>query len=192
MREKWYVAAKKADFEGWARKFHISPVVARILRNRGITQEDQAERFLYGELRDCHSPWLLKDMDRAVELICAALQEGISIRVIGDYDVDGICSSYILTRALTLLGARADTAIPHRIHDGYGLNDNLIEQARRDGVGMVVTCDNGIAAASQIALAVSYGIKVIVTDHHEVPFETGPQGRRELLPPALAVVDPKQ
>ncbi len=192
MREKWYVAAKKADFEGWARKFHISPVVARILRNRGITQEDQAERFLYGELRDCHSPWLLKDMDRAVELICAALQEGISLRVIGDYDVDGICSSYILTRALVLLGARADTAIPHRIHDGYGLNDNLIEQARRDGVGMVVTCDNGIAAASQIALAVSYGIKVIVTDHHEVPFETGPQGRRELLPPALAVVDPKQ
>lgn len=192
MREKWYVAAKKADFEGWARKFHISPVVARVLRNRGITQEEQVGRFLYGELGDCHSPWLLKDMDRAVELICAALEEGISIRVIGDYDVDGICSSYILTRVLGLLGARVDTAIPHRIHDGYGLNDSLIEQAGRDGIGMVVTCDNGIAAASQIALAASYGIKVIVTDHHEVPFETGPEGRRELLPPALAVVDPKQ
>lgn len=195
--EKWYVAAKKADFEKWARQFHISPVLARILRNREMTEESQIQQFLYGTLEDCHSPWLLKDMDKAVELILQAVDEQTFIRVIGDYDVDGICSSYILTRGLQILGARADTAIPHRIHDGYGLNDHLIEEAKQDGVGMIVTCDNGIAAASQIALAQSLGIRVIVTDHHEVPFvrernADGEEVRKEILPLALAVVDPKR
>ena len=199
------MAAKKADFEAWAKRFGIDPVLARILRNRDLTTEEQVGRFLRGSLEDCYSPWLMKDMDKAVSLLMDAVKEGVFIRVIGDYDVDGICSSYILTKGLWLLGADADTAIPHRIHDGYGLNDNLIEEARRDGVGMIVTCDNGIAAADQIALANSYGIKVIVTDHHEVPFlmeeaEEGTAGtdggkgmvRREMLPPALAVIDPKQ
>lgn len=243
--EKWYVAAKKADFEAWARQFGISPVVARVLRNRDLTEEKEVGRFLHGTLADCHSPWLLKDMDRAVEEIRKAIEEGLYIRVIGDYDVDGICASYILTKGLQALGARVDTDIPHRIHDGYGLNDHLIEEARQAGVGMIVTCDNGIAAAPQIALANSYGMKVIVTDHHEVPFvmepaaermndsglsggedgmghatadkraeedvaadketEAGAENaalrgnigedtgiRRELLPPALAVIDPKQ
>lgn len=236
--EKWYVAAKKADFNAWAEEFHISPVVARVLRNRDLTEKDEVRRFLYGTLEDCYSPWLLKDMDRAVEHILAAIDEGIRIRVIGDYDVDGICASYILTKGLGILGAKVDTAIPHRIYDGYGLNDNLIEVARQDGIGMIVTCDNGIAAAPQIALANSYGIRVIVTDHHEVPFVMeemrgeeffsgkqegvgdagrrsgadsvsasdkaaegaarpvgageGASLRRELLPPALAVIDPKQ
>ena len=192
--EKWYVAAKKADFDAWARKFRISPVVARILRNRDLVSEEEVEKFLYGTLEDCYSPWLLRDMDRAMEGIQEAIEEGIRIRVIGDYDVDGICSSYILTKGLQILGAAVDTAIPHRIHDGYGLNDNLIEEARQDGIGMIVTCDNGIAAAPQIALANSYGIKVIVTDHHEVPFlmEEENSVRREQLPPALAVIDPKQ
>ena len=231
---KWYVTMKKADFDGWARKFNISPVVARILRNRDLTVEEEVGKFLRGTLEDCYSPWLLKDMDKAVEQILAAIESDIRIRVIGDYDVDGICASYILTKGLQILGAKADTAIPHRIHDGYGLNDHLIEMARQDGIGMIVTCDNGIAAAPQIALANSYGIKVIVTDHHEVPFvmaqtagiadgiSGGEQGntgsderrdgmsgdvaegaadgtdcdggscRRELLPPALAVIDPKQ
>ncbi len=188
--EKWYVAAKKADFSAWAERYHISPVTARILRNRGLTEGGEVERFLYGKLDACHSPWLLKDMDKAVEEICSAIGEGLSIRVIGDYDVDGICASYILTRTLQILGAKVDTAIPHRIHDGYGLNDNLIREAHRDGIGMIITCDNGIAAASQIELANSCGIRVIVTDHHEVPFVT--EGHRELLPPALAVVNPKQ
>ena len=232
--EKWYVTMKKADFDGWARKFNISPVVARILRNRDLTGEEEVGKFLRGTLEDCYSPWLLKDMDKAVEQILAAIESDIRIRVIGDYDVDGICASYILTKGLQILGAKADTAIPHRIHDGYGLNDHLIEMALQDGIGMIVTCDNGIAAAPQIALANSYGIKVIVTDHHEVPFvmaqtagiadgiSGGEQGntgsderrdgmsgdvaegaadgtdcdggscRRELLPPALAVIDPKQ
>ena len=190
------MAAKRADFNAWAAKFHISPVTARILRNRDVTDESEVQSFLYGTLADCHSPWLLKDMEKAVEEILTAIEAGMSVRVIGDYDVDGICSAYILTKTLQILGAKADTAIPHRIYDGYGLNDNLIEEARRDGIGMIVTCDNGIAAASQIAHANSYGIKVIVTDHHEVPFVMEQEGeklfRRELLPPALAVIDPKQ
>lgn len=190
--EKWYVAAKKADFEAWGRKFGISPVLARVLRNRDLTDEGQVQKFLHGTLEDCYSPWLLKDMDKAVTEILGAVSDGLSIRVIGDYDVDGICSSYILTKGLQLLGAKVDTAIPHRIHDGYGLNDNLIEEAARDGVGMIVTCDNGIAAAPQIELAGAHGIKVIVTDHHEVPFVVEKEVRREILPPALAVIDPKQ
>ena len=195
--EKWFVAAKRADFNKWAEEFGISPVLARILRNRELTEEAEIRKFLWGTLQDCYSPWLLKDMDKAVELILEAMAEGCHIRVIGDYDVDGICSSYILTKGLQLIGARADTAIPHRIHDGYGLNEHLIEEARADGVGMIVTCDNGIAAAPQIELADSYGIRVIVTDHHEVPFRLeknadGEEVRKELLPPALAVIDPKQ
>lgn len=190
--EKWFVAAKKADFDKWAKEFHISPVLARILRNRDLVTEEEVRSFLQGSLQDCHSPWLLKDMDKAVSLLKEAVEQKVYIRVIGDYDVDGICSSYILTKGLKILGARVDTAIPHRIHDGYGLNDNLIEEAGRDGVGMILTCDNGIAAAAQIALAEELGIRVIVTDHHEVPFLEEDGVKRELLPPALAVIDPKQ
>lgn len=189
--EKWYVAAKKADFDKWSKEFQISPVLARILRNRDLTEE-QVQKFLFGTLEDCYSPWLLKDMEKAVELIREAISEGLFIRVIGDYDVDGICSAYILTKGLQVLGARVDTAIPHRIHDGYGLNDHLIELAAEDGVGMIVTCDNGIAAAAQIELATSLGIRVVVTDHHEVPYAEENGVRKEILPPAFAVVDPKQ
>ncbi len=192
------VAAKKADFGKWAEEFGIDPVVARILRNRDLTDEEQVRRFLRGTLADCHSPWLLRDMDKAVEIVDNAIKQGQKIRVIGDYDVDGICSSYILTKGFAYLGADVDTAIPHRIHDGYGLNDHLIELAKEDGVKLIVTCDNGIAAAKQIELAVSLGIDVVVTDHHEVPYEvqedaeTGEPVRVEVLPPASAVVDPKQ
>lgn len=190
--EKWFVAAKKADFDKWAEEFHISPVLARILRNRDLEDVSQVRKFLYGTLEDCYSPWLLKDMDKAVNALIGAVDEQTSIRVIGDYDVDGICSSYILTKGLNCLGAKVDTAIPHRIHDGYGLNDSLIEEAKADDIGMIVTCDNGIAAAPQIALATELGIQVIVTDHHEVPYTEEEGIRREILPLALAVVDPKQ
>ncbi|MCM1568954.1 MAG: single-stranded-DNA-specific exonuclease RecJ [Roseburia sp.] len=190
--EKWFVAAKRADFHKWAEEFGISPILARIIRNRDITEEEQVRKFLNGTLADCYSPWLLYDMDRAVKLLLEAVDRGTFIRVIGDYDVDGICSSYILTRGLGLLGAKVDTAIPHRIHDGYGLNDHLIQEAYEEGVGMIVTCDNGIAAAPQIELAAKLGIQVIITDHHEVPFVMKDGERQELLPPALAVVNPKQ
>lgn len=190
--EKWFVAAKKADFDAWSKEFHISTVLARILRNRDLVEKAEIHKFLHGTLEDCYSPWLLKDMDKAVEHILKAIEKETTIRVIGDYDVDGICASFILTKGLQVLGAKADTAIPHRIHDGYGLNEALIEEAHEDGVGLIVTCDNGIAAAPQIDLANSLGMQVIVTDHHEVPFAVEEGVRREILPDALAVVDPKQ
>ena len=190
--EKWFVAAKKADFEAWSREFRISTVLARILRNRDLMQKEEIEKFLHGTLGDCYAPWLMKDMDKAVDYIMQAIDKGVKIRVIGDYDVDGICASFILTKGLQVLKAKADTAIPHRIHDGYGLNEALIEEAHEDGVGLIVTCDNGIAAASQIALANSLGMQVIVTDHHEVPFVVENGEKREVLPDALAVVNPKQ
>lgn len=190
--EKWMVAAKKADFNGWAEQFGISPVLARIIRNRDITEPEEVDRFLHGTLADCYSPWLLKGMEQAVTVIGEEMDRGTKIRVIGDYDVDGICSSYILTRALGEMGAVVDTAIPHRIKDGYGLNESLIEEANRDGVGLIVTCDNGIAAQPQIALAAELGMRVVVTDHHEVPFTEKEGQRFWQLPPAQAVVDPRQ
>ncbi len=195
--EKWFVTAKSGEFDKWAQEFQISPVLARILRNRELKEELTIRKFLFGTLEDCYSPWLLKDMDKAVEGIEGAIQKGLKIRVIGDYDVDGICAAHILTGGLKVLGARIDTMIPHRIHDGYGLNEHLIQEAVADEVGMIVTCDNGIAAAPQIQMAVDAGIQVVVTDHHEVPFEEKTDAgeaaqKQQILPPALAVVDPKR
>ena len=190
--EKWFVYAKKADFQAWAKELGVDPLIARLIRNRDITDLAEAKKFLFGRLEDCHSPWKLLDMDKAVAGVLAAIESGKRIRVIGDYDVDGICSSYILTKGFSLLGAEVSTAIPHRIHDGYGLNEHLIREAAEDGIGLVVTCDNGISAAQQIGLAYELGMEVIVTDHHEVPFTLEGEERRELLPKALAVVDPKR
>lgn len=190
--EKWFVAAKRADFAAWGERFGIDPVVARIIRNRDITDPEGVERFLHGTLKDCYSPWRMAGMERAAALILEAIEQGTSLRVIGDYDVDGVCASYILLRGLEALGAKVDAAIPHRIKDGYGLSEDLIREAAGAGVGMVITCDNGIAAAEPIALAGSLGIRTVVTDHHEVPFVEEGGLRRQLLPPADAVVDPRQ
>lgn len=190
--EKWMVAAKKADFNAWSAQFGISPVLARIIRNRDITTSREVEKFLGGSLQDCYSPWLLKGMEQAVAVIGECIEQGVRIRVIGDYDVDGICSSYLLARALREMGGAVDTAIPHRIRDGYGLNDTLIREAHQEGIGLVVTCDNGIAAGPQIALAGELGMRVVVTDHHEVPYTEENGIRRQQLPPAEAVIDPKQ
>lgn len=189
---KWMVAAKKADFDKIAEKYHITPVLARIMRNRDVTGDEEIEKFLHGDLEDLHDPFLMKDMERAAEIIMAKIKEGKTIRIIGDYDVDGICSSYILFTGLRELGGRVDIVIPHRMKDGYGLNDHLIEEAARDGIDTILTCDNGIAAAPQIQLAKEKGMTVIITDHHEVPFEDGENGRKYLLPDGDAVVDPKQ
>ncbi len=189
---KWMVAAKKADFNGIAEKYGITPVLARIIRNRDITQDCDIRRFLEGNLADLHDPFLMKGMEQAVELLLSRIEAGLPVRVIGDYDVDGICSTYILVRGLRFLGARVDRVIPHRIRDGYGLNDTLIEEAGADGIDTIITCDNGIAAAPQIALGKELGMTIIVTDHHEVPFEGEGQERRYLLPPADVVIDPKQ
>lgn len=189
---KWMVSAKKADFEEIASEFHISPVTARILRNRDLTDFEEIDRFLNGTMNDLYDPFLMKGMQEACELLVDKMNRKLPVRIIGDYDVDGICSAYILLRGLKWLGADVSTVIPHRIRDGYGLNDHLIERAKEDGIDTIVTCDNGIAAAPQIELAREYGMSVVVTDHHEVPFEEIHTCRRELLPPADVVVDPKQ
>ena len=189
---KWMVAAKKADFDRISEKFHISPVLARIMRNRDVIGDEAIEKFLKGDKKDLHDPGLMKDMMLAADIVLGKIRLGKSIRIIGDYDVDGICAAYILLMGIRALGGKADTAIPHRIKDGYGLNENLIEAAAEDGIDTIITCDNGIAAAPQIALAKEKGMTVVVTDHHEVPFEEGEQGRIYLLPKADAVVDPRQ
>lgn len=190
--EKWVVAAKRADFNQWAKEFEISPILARILRNRDLEDEGEIRLFLNGSLKDCHAPSLMKDMTKAADLILEAIRKKEKIRVIGDYDVDGICSAYILTKGFRELGGCVDAAIPHRILDGYGLSEQLIMDAKNDGVDLVVTCDNGISASNQIRLAKELGIRVVVTDHHEVPFEEEDGMRIELLPKAEAVVDPKR
>ncbi len=189
---KWMVAAKKADFNAIAQKFHISPVLARILRNRDLVTEEEIDRFLNGTLADLHDPSLLKGMQEAGQCIFQKIGQRAKIRIIGDYDVDGVCSAYILLRGLRLLGADVDTVIPHRMKDGYGLNDHLIEQAKDDGIDTILTCDNGIAAADQIRLANTYGMTVIVTDHHEIPYEEQEGERVYRLPEAIAVIDPKR
>ncbi|MDE6201914.1 MAG: DHH family phosphoesterase, partial [Lachnospiraceae bacterium] len=189
---KWMVAAKKADFDRISEKYHISPVIARIIRNRDVVGDEAIERFLKGDLKDMYAPGLMKDMTLAADIILGKIRQGKSIRIIGDYDVDGICATYILLTGIRALGGKADTAIPHRMKDGYGLNESLIETAAEDGIDTIVTCDNGIAAAPQIKLAKAKGMTVVVTDHHEVPFEDREQGRVYLLPEADAVVDPKQ
>jgi len=190
--EKWMVAAKKADFARWSEKFQIDQVLARIIRNRDVETEEEVAKFLQGTMDDCYLPWLLQGMKQGVELLQREIVRGSNIRVIGDYDVDGVCSTYILTEGLRQLGAKVDTAIPHRMKDGYGLNDNLIHEAYEAGVQCIVTCDNGIAAAPQVALAKELGMKVVITDHHEVPFEECEGVKKEILPPADVIIDPKQ
>ncbi len=190
--EKWLVAAKKADFKKWSEEFRIDPVLARIIRNRDITEENEVQKFLYGTLADCHSPWLLHGMEQGITITQEKIQSGAYIRVIGDYDVDGICSSYILTSGLKALGAKVDTAIPHRMKDGYGLNEHLILEAHEAGVDCIITCDNGIAAKEQVAQANELGMCVIITDHHEVPFEEKEGKRQEIMPDADVIIDPKQ
>ena len=166
--EKWYMWAKRADFMEIGRKFGIDPVIARVIRNRGIVGEDAIRMFLYGDLSDLHDPFLFKDMDKAVKIIREKIREGAHIRIIGDYDIDGIMSSYILRRGLKELGGNADVKIPDRVTDGYGINEKLIREAKADGVDTIITCDNGISAGPQIALGKELGMTMIVTDHHEV------------------------
>ncbi len=186
------VAAKKADFERIAEKYHITPVLARLLRNRDLVSDEEIRKFLCGTMEDLHDPLLMKDMGKAAEILKQKIKEQKPIRIIGDYDVDGICSSYILLIGLRELGGNVDVVIPHRMKDGYGLNDRLIEDAFLDGIDTILTCDNGIAAADQIRMAKEKKMTVVVTDHHEIPFEEGAEERVYILPPADAVVDPKQ
>lgn len=190
MEEKWFLTTKKADFNGIGKRFGIDPVVARIIRNRDIVSEEDIRQFLEGDLSDIPDSKLFADMDKAIDVFQCHRDE--KIRIIGDYDIDGVCSTYILVRGLRELRCQVDAAIPHRIQDGYGLNDRLIDEAHDDGVSMIITCDNGISAKAQIAHAKKLGMTVIVTDHHEVPYEEKEGIKSQLLPPADAVVDPKR
>lgn len=190
--EKWVVMAKKADFQEIGREFGIDPVVARLIRNRDVEGRESIRSYLYGTLDELPSPWLLKDMKKAAEILSAKIDSGAKIRIIGDYDIDGVTATYILLTGLKRLGADVDTYIPDRIRDGYGLHSHLIEKAAADGVDTIVTCDNGIAASQEIAQAKKGGMTVIVTDHHEIPYQDTEQGRVWIIPQADAVINPKQ
>lgn len=159
---KWMVSAKKADFDGIAKRFGIDPVIARIIRNRDVVGDEMIEKFLHGTTADLYDPALLKDAGKAAAILREKTKEKKKIRVIGDYDIDGVCATYILTACLERCGAEVSAVIPHRILDGYGLNDRLIEEAGQEGVDTILTCDNGIAAISQIACAKALGMTVIV------------------------------
>ena len=186
------VAAKRADFKGIGERFGIDQVTARIIRNRDVIGEKAIEKYLHGSRKDFYSPWLLKDMEKAVAILQEKIENRNRIRIIGDYDIDGVMSTYILLESLRGLGCDVDMMIPNRITDGYGINEHLIEQAWQEGRDTIITCDNGIAAVTQIRKAKDLGMTVIVTDHHEVPFEDLEGGRKESLPPADAIVNPKQ
>ena len=188
--EKWFVAMKKADFNGIAEKYQISPIIARLMRNRDVIGDEAIDFYLNGTVEDLYDGLLMKDMDRAVDILKEKIEEGKKIRVIGDYDIDGVNATYVLQQGLAGLGADVDTDIPDRIKDGYGLNQMLIDRALEDDVDTIITCDNGIAAMSEIAYGKENGMTIVVTDHHEVPYLEENGEKKYLLPPADAVVDP--
>ena len=188
--ERWFITMKKADFNGIAEKYHISPIIARLIRNRDVIGDEEIDFYLNGTIADLYDGMLMKDMDRAVEILAEKIGEEKQIRIIGDYDIDGVNATYILQQGLSELGADIDTDIPDRIKDGYGLNIALIDRALDDGVDTIITCDNGIAAADEIAYGKENGLTIVVTDHHEVPYIEEEGEKNYILPPADAVVDP--
>ena len=190
--ERWYVMMKKADFSSIGAKYNISPVIARLIRNRDIIEDEEINLYLNGTIADLYDGMLMKDMDKAVEILSEKIREEKPVRVIGDYDIDGVNAAYILKEGLEGLGADVDTDIPDRIKDGYGLNKMLIDRALDDGIDTIITCDNGIAAAEEITYGRKNGLTVIVTDHHQVPFVEINKEREYLLPQADAVVDPRR
>ena len=189
---KWFMAAKKADFESISKQFQIDPVIARIIRNRNQITTEEIDFYLNATLEALHDPYKLKDMDKAIAVLKEKIAAGKKIRIIGDYDVDGICSTYILHKGLKTCGADVDEVIPHRMKDGYGINEALVEQALADNVDTILTCDNGIAAKAVLEEGKKKGLTCIVTDHHEVPYEDAEEGRHYIIPNVDAVVDPKQ
>lgn len=190
--EKWVVTAKKADFQKIGQTFGIDPVIARLIRNRDVEGMENIRSYLYGTLEELPSPWLLKDMKKAVEILKDKIDQKARIRIIGDYDIDGVTATYILLTGFRRLGARVDTYIPDRIKDGYGMHSQLIEKASEDGIDTIITCDNGIAASAEIQQAKEKSMTVIVTDHHEIPYRDTDKGREWIVPEADAVINPKQ
>lgn len=190
--EKWFVIQKGADFNKLAEQFHISPVTARIIRNRGVIGENAVDRYLNGGLQDLYNPHLLKDADLLTDILIRKIKEQKSIRIIGDYDIDGVMSTYILHQGIRRCGGRVDTRIPDRVKDGYGINDHLIGQAKEAQIDTIITCDNGIAAIDEIAHAKALGMTVLVTDHHEIPYSEEGGKRIYKKSAADAIVNPKQ
>lgn len=190
--ERWVLLRKGADFEAIGKKYQISPRLACLVRNRDVIGEEAVDRYLNGTISDLYDGMLMKDMDKAIDILQEKILEDKKIRVIGDYDIDGVNATYILLEGLERLGADVDSDIPDRISDGYGLNRHLVERAYEAGVDTLITCDNGIAAADEIAYGKEMGMTVIVTDHHEVPFDEQDGEKRYRIPPADAVMDPKQ
>lgn len=183
MKQDWRIFAKKADFNALAARFGIDPVLARIIRNRDVITENEYEQYLFGSLDSVHSPETMLDIDLGADIIASSIEAGESIRIVGDYDVDGVMSTYILYDALSRAGARVSYVIPHRVNDGYGINERIIQEAFDDGIDTILTCDNGIAAVTAIEKAVELGLTVVVTDHHEI---------QPVIPEADAIIDPHQ
>lgn len=190
--EKWMVYNKKADFQKIGSEFGIDPVIARLIRNRDIQDMKEIRSYLYGTLAEIPSPWKMKDMERAVQILQKKISQKKKIRIIGDYDIDGVTATCILLKGLKRLNANVDTYIPDRVKDGYGMHEQLIDKALEDGIDTILTCDNGIAAAAEIEYAKKEGLTVIVTDHHDIPFRDTEDGRIWIIPKADAVVNPKQ
>lgn len=192
MRSDWRVYAKRADFKGIAGRYGIDQVIARIIRNRDICGDAAIDMYLNGDINDMHNPESMKDAVLSVDIITQKIKDKCKIRIIGDYDIDGICSIYILYKGLMAAGADVDYVVPHRINDGYGINEHLIDNAINEGIDIIITCDNGIAAYNQVKYAKENGLTVIVTDHHDVPFDEMNGVKEYRVPPADAVVNPKQ
>lgn len=190
--EKWMVYNKKADFQKIGSEFGIDPVIARLIRNRDIQDMKEIRSYLYGTLAEIPSPWKMKDMERAVQILQKKITQKKKIRIIGDYDIDGVTATCILLKGLKRLNANVDTYIPDRVKDGYGMHEQLIDKALEDGIDTILTCDNGVAAVAEIEYAKKEGLTVIVTDHHDIPFRDTEDGRIWIIPKADAVVNPKQ
>ena len=193
MESKWVVYGKKADFKAVGEAFNIDQVTARVIRNRDIIEYEDIHMYLNGTLSDCHEPSLMSDMDKGCKIIRDKIVQGKHIRIISDYDVDGVMSNYILLQGLVETGAHVSYEIPDRMLDGYGINQRIIRDAYEDGVDTIITCDNGIAAFSAIELGKELGMTIVVTDHHEVPYEVDEDGNKvHMLVPADAVIDIKR
>ena len=192
MSKKWVVLAKGADFNRISKDFSISPYLARIIRNRGAVTNEEIEMFLSGDISKMHDPALLRDMDTATGILFDAIEAQIPIRIVGDYDIDGVCATYILKKGIEAAGGIVDARLPERMKDGYGINEKIIRDAHADGIELMITCDNGIAAEKETELALSLGMSYIITDHHEVPYEEEDGQKVYRIPCADAVVDPKR
>lgn len=190
--EKWFIKNRKADFGTIAARFGISPILARLSVNRGMNSNEELEEYLHPSMEQLYNPMDLKDMEKTCDLLKRKIHEQQKIRIVGDYDVDGVMATYILYTGLTTCGANVDYEIPERIRDGYGINLSIIKKAKEDGIDTIITCDNGIAAIDQVKYAKELGMTIIITDHHDIGFKEEDGVREYLVPEADAVVNPKQ